>query len=237
MLFKLLKLFRLDVSAMMDSVKAGLDLRFEQAKDGFSQMAVQAVAIAALLVFAAIAGAMLLGVALIALYQWTAEEAGVYAGLGAVGAALIVVATVLAIAAAIRSRSFPRIEKLPDVTPTKTVTLDTGGGPAAGNGDANESGSAPHPSAFTTVAPSNASASDFVETMAFFLAKVMKFPRAKNRIVDELVGNLREAARGTADEAIARAADVIRNGDRIHLVVVLSGAAFIGWLLAHQSQR
>ena len=129
MLFKLLKLFRLDVSAMMDSVKAGLDLRFEQAKDGFSQMAVQVVVIAALLVFAAIAGAMLLGVALIALYQWTAEEAGVYAGLGAVGAALIVVATVLAIAAAIRSRSFPRIEKLPDVTPTKTVTLDTGGGP------------------------------------------------------------------------------------------------------------
>ena len=102
MLFKLLKLFGLDVSAMMDSVKAGLDLRFEQAKDGFSQMAVQAAVIAALWVFAAIAGAMLLGVALIALYQWTAEEAWVYAGLGAVGAALIVVATVLAIAAAIR---------------------------------------------------------------------------------------------------------------------------------------
>ena len=67
----------------------------------------QAVAIAALLVFAAIAGAMFLGVVLIALYQWTAEEAGVYAGVGAVCAALIVVATVLAIAAAIRSRSFP----------------------------------------------------------------------------------------------------------------------------------
>jgi hypothetical protein len=237
MLFKFFKLFGLDGPAMMDSVKAGLDLRFEQAKDGFTQMAVQAAAIAALLVFAAIAGAMLLGVALIALYQWTAEEAGVYAGLGAVGAALIVVATVLAIAAAIRSRSFPRIEKRPDATPTKTVTLDTGGVPAAGDGDANESGSALHSSAFTTVAPSNASASDLVEPMAFFLSKVMKFPRGENPIVDELVGNLRETARGTADEAIARAADVIRKGDRIHLVVVLSGAAFIGWLLAHQSQR
>ena len=75
MLFNFLKLFGLDVSAMMDSVKAGLDLRFEQAKDGFSQMAVQAAVIAALLVFAVIAGAMFLGVALIALYQWTAEEA------------------------------------------------------------------------------------------------------------------------------------------------------------------
>ena len=177
MLFNFLKLFELDVPVTMDSVKAGLDLRFEQAKDGFSQMAVQAAVIRTLLVFAAIASAGAFGVALLALYQWTAEEAGVYAGLGAVGAALIVVATVLSITAAIRSRSFTRIEKRSDVTPTKTVTLDTGGGPAAGNRDANESGSAPHSSAFTTVAPLNASASDLVETMAFFLAKVMKFSR------------------------------------------------------------
>jgi hypothetical protein len=55
-----------------------------------------------------------------------------------------------------------------------------------------------------------ASARDLVEPMAFFLSKVMKYPRAENPMVDELVGNLRETARGTADEAIARAADVIR---------------------------
>jgi DNA-binding MurR/RpiR family transcriptional regulator len=73
--------------------------------------------------------------------------------------------------------------------------------------------------------------------MAFFLSKVVKYPRAGNPVVNELIGNLRETAHGTANEAIARAADVIRKGDRIHLVIVLSGAAFIGWLLAHQSQR
>jgi hypothetical protein len=232
MLFKFLRLFGHDIPAMMDSVKAGLDLRFEHAKDGFTRMAVQVAVITALLVFAAIAGAMAGWVALLALYQWTAEEAGVYAGLGAVGAALIVVATILAIAAAIRSRSFARIEKQSD--PTKAVTFDTGSVPAAADGDANESGSALHSSAFATPAPSKPSASDLVELMALFLSKV---PRAENPIVDELIGNLRETARGTADEAIARAADVIRKGDRIHLVVVLSGAAFIGWLLAHQSQR
>ena len=73
--------------------------------------------------------------------------------------------------------------------------------------------------------------------MAFFLSKVVKYPRAGNPIVDELIGNLRDTADGTADEAIARAADVIRKGDRFHLVIVLSGAAIIGWLLARQSQR
>jgi hypothetical protein len=93
-------------------------------------MAVQAAVIAALLAFAAIAGAMALGVALIALYQWTAEEAGVYAGLGALGAALIVVASILAIVAAIRSRSFRRIDKRPDATSPAGMTFDTGSVPA-----------------------------------------------------------------------------------------------------------
>ena len=45
----------------MDSVKAGLDLRFAHAKDGFARMAVQAAVIVALMVFAAIAGAGALG--------------------------------------------------------------------------------------------------------------------------------------------------------------------------------
>ena len=230
MLFKFLKLFGLDVAAKMEAAKASLDLRFEHAKDDFTRMAVQAAVIAALLAFAAIAGAMALGVALIALYQWTAEEAGVYAGLGAVGAALIVVATILAIVAAIRSSSFRRIEKRPDATSPKAVTFDTGSMPAA-------AGSVLDSSDFPTPAPSTASASDLVEPMALFLSNVVKFPRAGNPVVDEFIGNLRETAHGTADEAIARAADVIRRGDRIHLVIVLSGAAFIGWLLAHQSQR
>jgi hypothetical protein len=78
MLFKFLKLFGLDVPA-----------KIEHAKDDFTRRAVQAAVIAAWLAFPAIAGAMAFGVALIALYRWTAEKAGVYAGLGAVGAALL----------------------------------------------------------------------------------------------------------------------------------------------------
>ena len=68
-------------------------------------MAVQATAITALLVLAAIAGAIAVGVALIALYRWTAEEAGVYAGLGVVGAILVVVTIIFAMAATTRSKS------------------------------------------------------------------------------------------------------------------------------------
>jgi hypothetical protein len=56
-------------------VKRGRDVRFEHAKDDFTRMAVQAAVITA---FTAIAGVMAVGVALIALYQWTAED-GLYA--------------------------------------------------------------------------------------------------------------------------------------------------------------
>jgi hypothetical protein len=179
MLFKFLKLFGLDVPSKMEAAKASLGLRFEYAKDDFTRMAVQAAVIAALLVFAEIAGAMALGVALFALYQ------------------------------------FPRIEKRPD---TKGGAESA---PATADGGANESDSVLDSSG--APAPATASARDLVEPMAFVMSKVVKY-RGENPVVDELIGNLRETALVTADEAIARAADVIRKGDRIHLLVALSGA-------------
>jgi hypothetical protein len=78
MLLKLLKLFGLDVPAKIESGERGRGVRFEHAKDDFTRMAVQAAVITA---FTAIAGVM--AVALIALYQWTAEDAGLHARLGA----------------------------------------------------------------------------------------------------------------------------------------------------------
>jgi hypothetical protein len=76
-----------------------------------------------------------------------------------------------------------------------------------------------------------ASANDLAEPLAFLLSSV------GNPLVDELILNLQTTAHGTADEAIDRATDVIRRGDRTNLVVVLTGAAFIGWLLTHHSRQ
>jgi hypothetical protein len=73
--------------------------------------------------------------------------------------------------------------------------------------------------------------------LAFLLSKVVKYPASGNPRVDELIGHLAATARGTADEAVNRAANVIRHGDRSNLVVVLTGAAFVGWLLAHHSRQ
>jgi hypothetical protein len=51
-------------------------------------------------------------------------------------------------------------------------------------------------------------------------------------MLNEFVGNLRRPAGGKADEAVERALDLIRNGDRTQLLVMLGGAALAGWLLA-----
>ena len=51
-------------------------------------------------------------------------------------------------------------------------------------------------------------------------------------MLDELVENLGAAAHGTADEAVERAANLVRYGDRKQLLALLGGAVFVGWLLA-----
>ncbi len=80
-----------------------------------------------------------------------------------------------------------------------------------------------------------ASAGDLIEPMSFLLAKILKYPSLGHPMVDELIGGLRTTAQGATNETIGRAAEVIRHGSRTNLVVVLSGAALLGWLLARQS--
>jgi hypothetical protein len=82
-----------------------------------------------------------------------------------------------------------------------------------------------------------ASASDLVDPLAFFLSKYVRFPTVGNPVVDELIGNLRATAHGSTDEAIGRAAEVIRRGNRSSLVFVLTGTVFLAWLLTQNSRR
>lgn len=242
MLLQLLK--GLDVPAKIDGVTAGLELRLEQASDHVKQVVQEAAVIAALSASATITGALAVGVGLIALYRWTAEAEGAYAGLGVEGAILFVMTVILTTAAIIKGKSLsPNRIKLPRyAVGAARATSDPSVIMNASAVDA--SATAPHfgphsvvpPTAATPQAPT-ASASDVVEPLAFFLSKVGKYPSVGNPIVDELIGNLRETAHGTADEAINRAANVIRHGARRDLVVVLTGTAFIGWLLTRHSRQ
>ena len=242
-LFKILKLFGLDVPAKIAAAKADLELRVEQATDHVKQVAGEAAVIAALSAIAAVAAAMAIGVGLTALYLWTASAYGPYAGLGVVGAILIVVMVIFATAATIKSKSLAANRTGWPRHPAGIADATSDSGAIMRDSvDAVPTG--PHSGAYawapqTAAAPvvPTASASDLVEPLALFLSKFVKYPSIDNPVVNELIGSLRATAHGTADDAINRAANVIRHGDRTNLFVILTGAALVGWLLAHNSQR
>jgi hypothetical protein len=240
MLFHFLKLFRLDVPAKIDAVAAALELRLVHATEHVKQVAQEAAVVAALSASATITGAMAVGVGLIALYRWTAGAADAYAGLGVEAAILIAMTIILTTAAIIKRKSLsPTRVELPRYSVGAAgVTSDPGAIMNASAVDACATEPVRgRPSTGAALSASSASASDLVEPLAVFLSKVPKYPRFGNAIVDELIGNLRATAHGTADEAIDRAANVIRHGARTDLVIVLTGAAFIGWLLTRQSRQ
>jgi hypothetical protein len=228
MLFKILKLFGLDVPAKVAEAKSVIEQRIEEVADYAKQVTQTATVIAALSAFAAILAAMAIGVGLFALYRVIAESYGVNAGLGVVAGVLIVAALVLFLIARTKGASLSKRHIFKPSTPSVKAAA-----------------SAPTPAvipvpvnASTRAALAGApadSAGDLIEPLAFLLAKYVKYPTMRHPVLNELVAKLRMSARGSADEAIERVADLVRHGDRTQLLTLLGGAAFVGWLLARQN--
>jgi len=221
MLFKILKLFGLDVPAKVAAAKWMIEQRVEEVTDYAKQVTQTAAVIAALSAVAGVLVAMAVGVGLFALYRAVAESYGVNAGLGVVAGILVVAALILLLMARTKGQSLSNRHIFEPLRPPATAA---------------PSAAAPHappPASFAGV--SVVSAGDLVEPLAFLLGRYLKYPALGHPVLDELVGNLRNTARGTADEAVERAADLLRYGDRGQLFMLLGGAAVAGWMLARQS--
>jgi hypothetical protein len=227
MLFKILKLFGLDVPAEIDAVKARIDRRVELATVQVKQAARNAALMAALAVFAAMTGAMALGVGALAAYRWVAENYGAYAGFAVVGGTLAIVTVILGVAAVGTARSFAPPSRLSPPQPTMVA-------PEMASADVIAAVSAAEAAPLYQAAvpiPPPVSANDLVVPLTMLLSRYVKYPTLGHPLFDELLGHLKTSARGTADEAIGSATNVIRRGDRGSVLLVLAGAAFGGWLL------
>jgi hypothetical protein len=221
MLFKILKLFGLDVPAKVAAAKSMIEQRVEEVTDYAKQVTQTAAVIAALSAVAGVLVAMAVGVGLFALYRAVAESYGVNAGLGVVAAILVVAALILLLMARTKGQSLSNRHIFEPLRPPATAA---------------PSAAAPHappPASFAGVPI--VSAGDLIEPVAVLLGRYLKYPALGHPVLDELVGNLRNTARGTADEAVERAADLLRYWDRGQLFMLLGGAAVAGWMLARQS--
>jgi hypothetical protein len=226
MLFKIVKLFGLDVPAKIAAARLELEQRVEEASDYAKQATLAAALVAALSAVAALLFIVAAGVGLFALYRVIAEHYGVYAGLGTVAGLLIAAASGLLLAANTRAQTLSnlRIVRRSPSTAFSPVVKES---PQAAT-------RAPPP-AEALSATSNESASHLFEPLIFAFAKYVKFPAFGNPVLDQFVGGLKTSAQGTADDAVRRAANLIRHGNRTQLLAIVGGAAALGWLLARQN--
>jgi MFS family permease len=227
MLFRILKLFGIDVPARMASMRAEVERRVETAKEEFTRAARMAAVVAALSALAAVAVLGAAAVGLVALYSWVADNYGHFYGLAAVGGLLVIVAVILLVTAMVEARSWERDRtgdpKPPRVQPAMVAA--EGVPPAAVAVES--AGAELSPPVHTPTATA-----DLVAPLSLILSRVMKFPSTGNAILDTLVSHLRDSAKGVADDAIDSVARTVRYGDRSQVFAVLGTAVLVGWVMA-----
>jgi hypothetical protein len=215
MLFKLLKLFGLDVHAEIAAVKGEITRRVDDAADRARHLALGAAVIAALATFAGLLFVTAIGVGLFALYCYVEATYGTDVALGILAAVLVGAMLILLGVASLVARSLKG-------TPRSAVGADVAGAiPRA----------APPPQlAPEAVVAPPMSSGDLVDPLTLVLGLFAKDSKLGHPTLDQFVTGLPNGA--TPDEAVAQALGVIRNGDRTQLAIILGAAVAAGWLLA-----
>jgi hypothetical protein len=215
MLFKLLKLFGLDVHAEIAAVKGEITRRVDDAADRARHLALGAAVIAALATFAGLLFVTAIGIGLFALYRYVEATYGTDVALGILAAVLVGAMLILLGIASLVARS------LKGTRPSAVGADVTGAIPRA----------APPPQlAPEAVAAPPMSSGDLVDPLTLVLGLFAKDPKLGHPTLDQFVTGLPNGA--TPDEAVAQALGVIRNGDRTQLAIILGAAVAAGWLLA-----
>ena len=157
-------------------------------------------------------------VGLFALYRFTESAYGTDAALGILAAVLVGAMLILLGIAAMVARS---LKTAPSSAPSAVGADVPGAIPRAPP--------QPEPRPEAVAAPLMSSG-DLVEPLTLVLGLFAKDPKLGHPVLDEFVTGLPNG--GKPDEAVAQALDVIRNGDRTQLAIILGAAVAAGWLLA-----
>jgi hypothetical protein len=233
MLFKILKLFGIDLPARMGEVRVDVEERFDLAKDSVEQAAQTAGVLAALFFLAGLAALSAFGVGLIALYSWVSSNYGEFYGFAAIGAILLFNAIVIFASAISKAKSWSG-ESASRVAAKKLKLAQARAERVAAATAAFEKPTPPAPEQ-----PAGATAAgDLIEPLVWALSRTIKLPAMESPAMDELFSRLQSSARGVADETVEGLVRAVRYGDRPHLFAALGGAMFVGWFLGrHNSDR
>ena len=195
-------------------------------------VAVQMAIASALAAGAAILGLMALVAGLIALFFWLEPQVGSIAAMGLIAAGLLVIGVILAVSAAmIGRRETPHV---PAVVPNPVATADIA---AARMAEAKLDlagrdyiGLADFPSARPVTA-------EEVESLFAVTGQFTRLPHTGIESVDNMLRGLAPKAEEATREAVARAANLVRHGDRSTVLAILGTALAIGWAMTKIDHR
>jgi hypothetical protein len=232
MLFKILKLFGVDLPARMAEARVDLEERFDLAKDSVEHAAQGAAVLAMLFLLATLAALSAFGVSLVALYSWVSINYGQFYGLTAIGAVLLLIAIVMYAIAISKAKSW-RGENIRRVAAKKLELAQARADRVAATMETFETPALPPPQQSAGVTAAN----DLTEPLVWALSKTIKLPAVENPAMDELFSRLQSSARDVTDEVVEGLVRAVRYGDRPQLFAALGGALFVGWFLGRHNQR
>ena len=181
--------------------------------------------IAGLFLGASIFLLLALVVGLVALFHWAELHYGPYTGLALVAATLLILAALcVGIALSyihsdpaepfLTSAAFPSPPRQPQSAPSVDASGTTQSAASA----------SPYQAA-------PIKGEDLVEPLLVLLGPYLRWPVTGHPAIDSFLGQIATRAEGTTNEAVGRAADLVRNGNRATMLSILGAAALFGWLI------
>lgn len=199
-------------------------------------VAIQMAIATGLAVGAAILGLMALVAGLITLFFWLEPQVGSIAAMGIIAAGLLVIGIVLAVSAAMIGRK--ETPRVPAVVASPVATADIA---AARMAEAKMDLNKHVPPGrdylglgeFQSARPVTA---EEVESLFAVAGQFTRLPNTGIEQVDNMLRSLAPKAEEATREAVARAANLVRYGDRTTVLAILGTALAIGWAMTKVDQ-
>lgn len=231
MFFGLLKLFGLDVPAKMAQLQAEFETKAYEAEHHFTEVARDLALMTGLLIAGLLSGVAGFLVLLAAVFIWVDFYEGPIIAL-AINAAILLVAAAVLIALGMNSRAARsqsegsrRISQNEKTADSSQPAEPDRQEPARAAPNA-EAGPAPQPQSSPDVSE------DLIEPLLALIAQYVKIPATGHGDLDRLLREISATAEGMSGEAIARAANLVRSGDRTTFYTVMAVCVLFGWMLA-----
>jgi hypothetical protein len=220
------------LEAVRDRIEGQAQSLMQQGKAVAIQMAIAS----AFAVAAGILGLMALVAALIALFFWLEPQFGSIAAMGLIAAGLLVIGIVFAISAAMIGRKdTPRVPVVAAANPVATADIaatrmaeenraghDAIGRDYLGLGD---------------LKPAQPVTPEDVESLFAVAGQFARLPHTGIESVDNVLLALAPKAEDATREAVARAANLVRHGDRSTVLTILGTALAVGWAITKLDRR